>query len=169
LRGGLPRWLGGHGIGAAGRPTPGQTSSIRTDFLELALDHDTGALSGQVLRGRFKDQRIETLGRLELIGLWRETAAADPQSARLIETCLDRSFPDWRDAAEADDGTPRARGATMSRAEALRVLGLTGEPTSGEIAEAHHRLMKTNHPDHGGSDYLAAMINQAKEVLTRSR
>ncbi|HUA54881.1 MAG TPA: hypothetical protein VMB81_22065 [Candidatus Sulfotelmatobacter sp.] len=167
VRRGLPRWLGGGG--AAGRPTPGQSSSIRTDFLELALDHDTGALSGQVLRGRFRNQRIEALGRAELIALWRETAAADPQSARLVETCLDRSWPDWRDEADAGDATPRARDGKMGREEALRVLGLTGEPTASEIAEAHRRLMMTNHPDHGGSDYLAAMINEAKEVLTRSR
>src|SRR5271170_314860 len=50
-RGWLPRWLpgGGGGWGGAGRaagPTPGQASSIHTDFLELTLDHDTGALSG---------------------------------------------------------------------------------------------------------------------------
>jgi hypothetical protein len=168
LRSRLPRWLGGSGGGAARPPTPGQTSSIRTDFLELALDHDTGVLSGQVLRGQFRGQRIEALDHTALIALWRETTGADPQSARLVETCLDRGFPDWRDDAEAADDPPSGRGK-LSREEALRVLGLTGAPTPSQIAEAHRRLMMTNHPDHGGSDYLAAMINEAKEVLTRSR
>jgi hypothetical protein len=172
LRGWRPGWLGGFpGFGErASGPSPGQSSSIRTDFLELNLDHDSGALTGQVLRGRWRGRRIEALSRAELLELWRETAAADPQSAQLVETCLDRTFPDWREAAEARaDGTARAAAGAMSREEALRVLGLAGEPTPAEVAEAHRRLMMTNHPDRGGSAYLAAMINEAKRVLTGPR
>ena len=172
LRGWRPSWLAGWFPGFAdrtARPTPGQTSSIRTEFLELALDHDSGALTGQVLRGRFRGRRIEALGELELIQLWHETAAEDAQSAQLVETCLDRGFPDWRDAAAAAAGAPRARAGAMSREEALRILGLTGDPAAAEVAEAHRRLMMSNHPDHGGSAYLAAMINEAKQVLTKPR
>jgi hypothetical protein len=170
----LPRWLagGGGGWGGGGRtagPSPGQASSIHTDFLELTLDHDTGALSGAVLRGRWRGRRVETLGQAELIALWRETTAEDPPSAQLVETCLDRSFPDWRAATADTDAPPRARGGAMTRAEALRVLELSGEPSPAAIVEAHRRLMMTNHPDHGGSAYLAALINEAKEVLTDPR
>jgi hypothetical protein len=171
-RGWLPRWLaggGGWGGGRAAGPTPGQASSIHTDFLELTLDHDTGALSGTVLRGSWRGRRIEALGQAELIALWRETTAEDPPSAQLVETCLDRSFPDWRAAAEEVGSAPRARAGAMPRAEALRILELSGEPSHAEIAEAHRRLMMTNHPDHGGSAYLAALINEAKEVLTGPR
>ncbi len=165
----LPAWFPGGAGGTASQPSPGQSSSIRTDFLELMLDHDTGALSGEVLRGRFAGRRIETLGRAELIALWHETSAVDPQSAQLVETCLERSFPDWRDSVTAEGGTPRPAAGAMDRAEALRVLGLTGDPTPAEVAEAHRRLMQSNHPDRGGSDYLAAMINEAKRVLTGTR
>ncbi len=171
VRGWRPPWFpfAGFGRKAADDPTPGQSSSIRTDFLELALDHDTGALSGQVLRGRFQGRRIETLDRAELTALWHETVADDPPSAQLVETCLDRSFPTWREEMAAASGAPRARTGSMDRAEALRILGLAGEPTAAEIVEAHRRLMMTNHPDRGGSAYLAAMINEAKRVLTGSR
>ncbi|MGH6661202.1 MAG: DnaJ domain-containing protein [Rhodospirillales bacterium] len=53
----------------------------------------------------------------------------------------------------------------MSRAEALDVLGLKEGATDTEIKEAHHRLIAGLHPDHGGSTYLAAKINQARDVL----
>lgn len=57
------------------------------------------------------------------------------------------------------------RGA-MTRTEALEILGLRPGATQAEIKEAHHRLMRAAHPDAGGSDWLAARINQARDVLT---
>ncbi len=167
LQGRRPPWMR-RGGGAAAQPSPGQSSSIRTAFLELTLDHDSGALTGAVLRGRFQGRRIESLDQAALIALWRETAAEDPPSAQLVETCLERSFPDWRDDAAAA-AAPAAPSGAMSRAEALRILGLEGEPTPAQITEAHHRLMMAHHPDRGGSAYLAAMINEAKRVLTGSK
>ena len=166
-----PSWFGG-GARPAG-PTPGQASSIRTDFLELTLDHDSGALTGDVLRGRHRGRRVETLGQAELLALRQETITDDPASTPLVETVLDRAFPDWRDAAEAAaPGTGAAaapRAGAMTREEALRILGLSGDPTPDEVVEAHRRLMMAHHPDRGGSAYLAALINEAKSVLTGSR
>jgi DnaJ-class molecular chaperone len=53
----------------------------------------------------------------------------------------------------------------MSRAEAARLLGVAETASVEEIKAAHRRLMLKVHPDHGGSDYLAAKINQAKATL----
>ncbi len=45
------------------------------------------------------------------------------------------------------------------------MLGLTTDATEAQVREAHHRLMLKLHPDHGGSDYLAARLNEARDVL----
>lgn len=58
---------------------------------------------------------------------------------------------------------PPARG--MSRDEALLVLGLAERPSAEEIQAAHKRMILRAHPDQGGSNYLAAKVNEAKTVL----
>ena len=59
---------------------------------------------------------------------------------------------------------PRDNG-TMTAVEAYQVLGLKPGATDAEIKDAHRRLMMAAHPDHGGSDWLATRINQARDVL----
>jgi hypothetical protein len=148
---------------AATAPPPGQASEVETDYLRMRLDHDTGTMSGVVRRGKFQGRRLGELGRDDLVVLWRECLTEDLQGARLLETYLDRTAPGWREAAE---GTG-ARGASeaMSREEAYAVLGLTPGAGEAEIRAAYHRLMMKIHPDQGGSTYLAAQINRAREVL----
>jgi hypothetical protein len=70
------------------------------------------------------------------------------------------------------DGAPGGRGQTgrsspggMSREDAYAVLGLAPGASETAIREAHRRLMAKVHPDRGGSDYLAAQINRARDVL----
>jgi DnaJ family protein C protein 19 len=68
--------------------------------------------------------------------------------------------------APHDAGAPS--GTKMTRTEALKVLGLEEGATEEEIRAAHRRLILQNHPDKGGSDYLASKINEAKDVLLGS-
>lgn len=53
----------------------------------------------------------------------------------------------------------------MSKADALKILGLTGNPNRDSILAAHKRLVQKLHPDKGGSNYLATLINSAKDKL----
>jgi curved DNA-binding protein CbpA len=57
----------------------------------------------------------------------------------------------------------------MDEATALDILGLERGADEPAIRAAHRRLMSRVHPDHGGSDWLAARINQARDFLLKNR
>ena len=146
--------------------SPGQTSRVSTDYLEVELDHDTGDMRGRVLKGGFAGRALQDLSPLETVELWRECRFADPQSERILEAYLDRVHPDWREDMERTDGEAATRrGGRMSREQALEVLGLAADASEDAIRRAHRELMLKLHPDRGGSSFLAAQINEAKEVL----
>ncbi|HEX3537853.1 MAG TPA: DnaJ domain-containing protein [Stellaceae bacterium] len=160
--------------GGFGAPRPGTSSDIETAYLRMRLDHDTGAMTGTVLRGRFTGMRLDELGPAELLALLRECRAEDEDSARLLEAYLDRTDPNWREemAGERAGSTgsraqPAAPDVTVE--EAWAILGLSPGADAEAIKAAHHRLMKQMHPDHGGTDYLATKINRARDVLLGRR
>ena len=147
--------------GASPGPTPGQTSEIETDFLSMRLDHDTGEMDGTVLRGHYEGRTLRELGLPELLELLDE-CRGDRQSMAVMEAYLDRVHEDWRGHRRPPPGrSPDG----MSEDEARAVLGVGPDATREEIVQAHRRLMQRLHPDRGGSDYLAAKLNAAKDLL----
>jgi hypothetical protein len=165
-------WFGqGGGFGRSHKST-GQSSVVRTEALEMELDHDTGRIDGRCLKGRFAGRPLSALSEGDLLRLLHELRASDEQGAALLEAYLDRVTPDWRerDSGEAPGAAPRTQSSGhMTREEAYEALALEPGASEDEIRAAHRRLMKKVHPDQGGSDYLAARINEAKDVLLGKR
>lgn len=67
--------------------------------------------------------------------------------------------------AEVGNNTQQSSSSFMSQDEAYRILGLSKGATTVEIKKAHKALVQKIHPDHGGSDYLAQKVNQARDIL----
>ncbi|MGI9482422.1 MAG: DnaJ domain-containing protein [Hyphomicrobiales bacterium] len=151
------------------RKSEGQRSQVRTMVLAMELDHDTGDMDGEVLTGEHQGRRLSDLSPPELGEVMDACIAAGDQSQALLEAYLDRHHPQWREATgnqRSGNGSARSpHGAKMTRDEAYEILGLEPGASEKEIRKAHRKLMKKYHPDQGGSDYLAARINEAKETL----
>lgn len=143
----------------------GQSSGVATAWLDMGLDHDSGEMDGRVLQGKYSGLQLSGLNLEQLLELLDE-CRGDAQSAQLVEAYLDRTAPDWRSAGE----TPRESAGnvgpnSLTHSEACEILGLEPGASREEIVSAHRRLIQKLHPDRGGSSYLAARINQAKDLL----
>jgi hypothetical protein len=144
----------------------GNTSDVKTRFFKMTLDHDSGDMSGSINEGDHSGADIEDLTTQQLIVLLNTCLLEDVDSARILEAYLDRNRPDWHDFVDGyDASSQRVNTTSMDRALALQILGLSHGVTDNAIKEAHRKLISGMHPDHGGSNYLAAQINQAKDVL----
>lgn len=174
LVGGLGAWM----LGWSGLPLPGplgrfqkaagRYSRIRSAMIEMEIDHATGGVEGSVLAGAFAGRRLSSLGPENLRRLYDECGALDPDGVPLLEAYLDRRFAGWREDAQGDRDTrtrTHAHSGVMTKDEAYQILGLKPGASLDEIRHAHRTLIKKLHPDQGGTAYLAARVNQAREVL----
>jgi hypothetical protein len=151
-----------------GQRSSGQSSRVRSAFLDMSLDHDSGELSGTILAGEHAGR---SLGEFDLAQLAAMMPAFDAESVALLESYLDRRFPAWRQNAQGNGAGGQRRtaaGGKMTAEEAYQILGLQPGASRDDIARAHRGLMKKLHPDQGGSTYLAARVNEAKDTLLRT-
>ncbi len=155
-------------FGGRTQKSPGQVSRVRSAFLEMELDHDTGAMRGRILAGKYEGVALDALDSPTLAGLIGDI---DSDSRQLLMAYLDRREPRWREHTQYDaaagEGNRAAPSGKMTEEEAYQVLGIAPGASADEIGRAHRSLMKKLHPDQGGSTYLAARVNQAKDVLLR--
>jgi hypothetical protein len=133
----------------------GRVSRVKAPFVEMELDHDSGKMGGQIVSGRYQGVTLDSI---------------DAESSALIAAYLDRRNPRWREhddsGAAAGQGHSPSTGK-MTEQEAEQILGIAQGASADDIRRAHRLLMKKLHPDQGGSTYLAARVNEAKEVLLR--
>ena len=172
LLGGVAAWLlgwsGFAGLKQRMAKTPGAVSRVRSAMIEMELDHDTGAMNGTVLAGSLAGRRLDSLDEETLRRLHDECAAADADGVRLLEAYFDRRFSGWRKDRHGDahpGAGARPQPGAMTEQEAYQILGLQPGAGAEEVRRAHRALMLKLHPDQGGTTYLAARINEAKDVL----
>ena len=165
---GLLGWIpfGPAGFSQRTQKSAKQVSRVRSAFLEMELDHDSGAMRGRIIAGSRQGAALEMLDVETLAGLLDEF---DEESHALLLAYLDRRETSWREHAQRNAAAGRAHAGSgkMTEQEAYQILGVQPGASAAEITRAHHTLMKKLHPDQGGSTYLAARINEAKEILMR--
>jgi hypothetical protein len=165
---GLLGWapFGPAGFSQRTEKSGGQTSRVRSAFVEMELDHDTGAMRGRFISGRYQGTALDGLSEEQLAATLREV---DDESRALLVAYLDRRYPGWGEHAQGDAAAGRsfASSGKMTEEEAQQILGVQPGASAEDISRAHRSLMKKLHPDQGGSTYLAARVNEAKEVLLR--
>ena len=164
----LPMWQLIKSRSAAAKPRQrGQTSTIRTQYLVMELQHDTGEMDGFVLKGNYAQQRLVDLSLKELLMLYGE-CNEDADSIHVLEAYLDRQHPGWTEqVSRSNKYQQTADDSIMTRDLAIEILGLSEAASKEEVVKAHRQLMQGLHPDRGGSDYLAKKINMAKDYLLK--
>lgn len=157
-----------HVLGASGaRIGP----TLTTAWLQVKISLTDGSLDGHVLQGEFAGRPLSALDRDQLQRLLAHLQGADRQSALLLNAYVVRRFGGsaWGGAQGAgrEQADPVEPSSAMTDAEAVQILGIEPGASSEAVVQAHRRLIQKLHPDRGGSDYLAAKVNAAKDHLLR--
>ncbi len=166
---GLLGWMpfGPAGFSARTGKSSGGASRVRSAFLEMELDHDSGTMRGRIVSGRYKGEDLDAIEVSKLAALLPEI---DDESRALLMAYLHRRSPGWSENAQGDAAAGRGAvggSGKMTEKEAYQILGVQPGASAEEVTRAHRNLMKKLHPDQGGSTYLAARVNEAKEMLLR--
>jgi hypothetical protein len=137
-------------------------SQFRTTFLLVTINFASGTIEGEIVSGDYSGKRLNELSQDQLKDLSQQYKTLDKESYVLLQAYLIRSGA----SSDEDHDTFKATNMNnLSSDEAYEILGLPNTASKDEIIKAHKRLMQKIHPDRGGSDYLAAKINAAKDLL----
>ncbi|WP_317929279.1 hypothetical protein [Halioxenophilus sp. WMMB6] len=139
---------------------PFQARSTNTPYLQFVID-GRGDMGGLILKGSLAGKQLKDLSEQQLLAFQQECASCR-DTQQLLAAYLNKYYP-HRHRAYQHSAPP----GTMSAKEAQQILGLEGNFNKQDVIAAHRRLINKLHPDRGGSDFLAAQINSAKDVLIK--
>lgn len=139
-------------------------SQFRSQFLVVSINFANGSIDGEVISGKHNGKKLTELSPAELNELSQEFKQADKESYILLQAYLIRT---GKSNNQSDNQYKPSNFNDLPNNEAYEILGLPTSASKDEIIKAHKRLMQRIHPDRGGSDYLAAKINAAKDQLTK--
>src|ERR1041385_8190288 len=115
---GLLGWapVGPAGFSQRTAKSGGQTSRVRSAFIEMELDHDSGAMRGRFISGRYQGTALDSLSEEQLAAALREV---DEESRALLVAYLDRRYPGWSEHTQGDAAAGRsfASGGKMTEQE----------------------------------------------------
>lgn len=153
---------------ATKQPNKGKVSTVETSLFMMTLNQDTGQMDGKVLCGELAEKKLSELSSEQLLYLYRLTKNDHPDSLSVLEAYLDREKGEnWRQHYEENtrDQPSQNTSNELCTSEALDILGLEDGASRKEVIDTHRKLIQKLHPDRGGSNYLAAKLNQAKAHL----
>lgn len=139
-------------------------SQFRSQFLVITINFSSGSVVGEVIAGEHKGKRLNELSPAELKKLSEQYKQTDKESFILLQAYMLRS---GSSSSQSDSQYKPSNLSDVSNDQAYEILGLPKSASKDEVVKAHKRLMQRMHPDRGGSDYLAAKINAAKDQLTK--
>jgi hypothetical protein len=138
----------------------GNQSHLTTQVLNMILDHDNNQLHGEVIQGPLKGSQLDHLEMEQLRSLLDYCYQQELDSANLLVSYLEHRFgQDWQDTSSS------VSKSKLEIDEAYAILGLQTGASKEEVVKAHRSMIQKVHPDRGGSDYLAAQINEAKDRI----
>jgi len=155
----------------SGQQSSGQQSKVSTRWLMMTLDHDSGSVDGNITGGPFAGRQLVELSDPELMQLYQQASQQDHEAVALLDSYIARHRPhiqtSGHEQQQSSTGNAGDSSNDLSTAEAYAILGLKPGASEQQIIQAHKRMMQKVHPDRGGSNYLAAKINQAKQLLLK--
>ncbi len=149
-------------------------SRVATRLLALVIDHLSGRMTGEILDGPLRGQPLDQVSTEDILALLERAYTSDATSAEALEVYLEHErqhplpqtrHPSLQGARHGDSAHTRLPLVRMIPEEAQAVLGVEPGSSPEAVRAAHKRLMQRLHPDRGGSAYLAAKINEAREIL----
>ena len=136
--------------------------TLKTAIVEVTINFANSQISGTVLAGPHAGAELDSLSENQLAELLEYCKAQDAKSVYLLRMYMAKRF---QQKTQSNGSSETASSSSMSIEEAAEILGISIAADKEEINQAHRRLIGRVHPDKGGNDYLASLLNRARDLM----